>query len=141
VEDLFSFRADAAHLLEETAIPQVLAIPGIAYYSIENLSPISLLGYMAVLEGTPPLHSFINHLQSELQLPEQAFRTLLVHSSADVAHAEELFAVADSLDVAPNDKKSAIRAAAHTSSMYAIAMGYLLGSSCRKVSHASSKST
>jgi hypothetical protein len=122
LEDLAVFWPTARELLDEMSLASVLAVPGIAYYSIQNFSPICLLGYMAVLEGTPPLPDFIHRVKRELRLPEGAVRTLLAHAADDVAHARDLFALADSIDVKPKEIKVSVRTAVHTASLYSVAM-------------------
>ena len=111
----------ATELLEETCLPEVQAVPGIAYYAIRHNSPLTLLGYMAVLEGTPSRSEFIRSLQVGLGLPEGAVRTLLVHCDADVEHADELFSSINSLDLSESDRGAIRKAAADTAYSYGVA--------------------
>lgn len=125
VDDLRSFRDDAADLLEETSIPEVIAVPGVALYLVEVIDPISLLGYITILETTPPSPEFVESLPGLMGVPRSAVRTLAVHAQEDQQHARDLFTLVDHPEMAQHAQLIR-RAAAATVQSHALAMRSVL---------------
>lgn len=73
--EVINFRIEAARLA------------GVQYYLVKHLHPVCLMGYMMVLEGTPPQPGFIERATKELG---PRARTLLLHAEEDPRHIEEL---------------------------------------------------
>jgi hypothetical protein len=63
---------------------------GSQYYWIHHLHPVTLLGYILVLEGYPLNPGDLDRLMKKTGFSKEAFRTLADHSSLDVHHLEEL---------------------------------------------------
>jgi hypothetical protein len=69
---------------------------GSQYYLIHHVSPVAILGYMAVLEGfTFPLELLE---QLEAIHGKEPLRCLRYHAENDIEHRKELFKVIDQLD-------------------------------------------
>jgi hypothetical protein len=70
---------------------------GSVYYWTLYAHPVAILGYAAVLEGTPPTATFVDRLWRQTGFPPDAFHTLREHSDIDEEHRPELFALLDNL--------------------------------------------
>jgi hypothetical protein len=79
------------------ASDEVAALVGAQYYWVEHVHPACLLGYIAVLEGSPPDAGFTAGLPALTGLPARAFRTLAWHAGHDPSHCGELDTLLDSL--------------------------------------------
>jgi hypothetical protein len=77
--------------------PTVAYLVGAQYYWIFHHHPIALLGYIAVLEGNPPIESDIAQVIDRTGLPESAFRTFIKHARLDPHHREDLDAALDAM--------------------------------------------
>ncbi|MBP0458739.1 iron-containing redox enzyme family protein [Streptomyces montanisoli] len=87
---------------------------GAQYYWIEHCHPVSLLGYMAVLEGRAPAAWLAARLASLTGLPATAFRTVHAHAALDPGHAGELDALLDSLPLSGAETAAIGASALHT---------------------------
>jgi hypothetical protein len=97
LEDYRRIGGNPAVLTSRPGSPSVGAMVGSVYYWTLHAHPIAVLGYSAVLEGTPPTPSFINRMLRRTGFPPDAFHTLREHSGIDGEHGAELFALLDSL--------------------------------------------
>jgi len=80
-------------------IPPVSAslLVGAQYYWIEHVHPVALLGYIAVLEGTPPDADYFARLLRSAGIPETAATNIFRHARLDPRHRDDLDAALDSL--------------------------------------------
>ncbi|WP_240889995.1 iron-containing redox enzyme family protein [Pseudomonas sp. TMW22090] len=125
LEDLRCATDKSESYLTNTLCAEVLAVPGIAYYQIRNITPFAVIGYMLALESHPPTVQAISYLQAKTSLDESAFRTLAIHAEADVGHAAEIYELIDSIK--PDDREyCAIR-----SSLLMTNIAY--GAACRAI--------
>jgi hypothetical protein len=69
---------------------RVAGLVGAQYYWIEHYHPVSLLGYIAVLEGYPPSLEAVEVLEARTGYSRDAFRTLRAHAELDPGHRDEL---------------------------------------------------
>lgn len=85
--------------LVASALPSaaVARLVGAQYYWLRHHHPISLLGYIAVMEGNSPPLWLAARLAAATGLPAAAFRTLHHHAAADLDHRAELDAFLDSM--------------------------------------------
>jgi Iron-containing redox enzyme len=88
---------DAALLASRPGSPSVGAMVGSVYYWTLHAHPIAILGYAAVLEGTPPTTTFIDRMMWRTGFPPDAFHALREHAAIDEEHGIELFVLLDSL--------------------------------------------
>jgi hypothetical protein len=80
--------------------PTVANLVGAQYYWIFHHHPVALLGYIAVLEGNPPIESDIAKVIARTGLPESAFRTFIKHARLDPHHRDDLDAALDAMPLA-----------------------------------------
>ncbi|MBP0937369.1 iron-containing redox enzyme family protein [Streptomyces sp. KCTC 0041BP] len=97
--------------------PVVVELAGAQYYRIEHEHPVTLLGYMAVLEGNAPGPRLADRLAEATGLPEGAFRTVREHSELDGGHLDELHRVLDELAPAPARQTAVSVSALHTANL------------------------
>jgi hypothetical protein len=77
--------------------PEVARLVGPQYYWIEHHHPVTLLGYIAVLEGNAPAGWLADWIVAETGVPGAAVRTVDAHANLDTAHADEVFTLIDTL--------------------------------------------
>jgi Iron-containing redox enzyme len=97
LEDLKLIGVDRSSVLERPPSHRVAALVGAQYYWIYHYHPAALLGYMAVLEGSPPSLTSIEQLIERTSFDRRAFRTILEHAVIDNCHGEDLFRLVDEL--------------------------------------------
>ncbi len=106
LEDLETIGVDRADVLRRLPSPHVAAAVGAQYYWIHHDHPVSLLGYIAVLEGQPPTPESIRAWRERTAFPPAAFRTLEQHAAVDPTHNDDLDALIDSLPLSPREVAS-----------------------------------
>ena len=84
-------------LLERIPTRTALQLVGSQYYWIYHYNPMAMLGYIAVLEGTPPETEFIKDVARRNKLPLEAFSSFLRHAKIDPGHRADLDLLLDSL--------------------------------------------
>lgn len=72
-------------------------LAGSQYYWIKHVHPVALLGFIAVLEGTPPDVEFFEQTADRIGLPRRAFSNLLLHGKLDPQHRDDLDHTLDAL--------------------------------------------
>jgi hypothetical protein len=97
LEDMQACGMDRAAVEGRIARGPVAALLGAQMYWIEHEHPVAFLGYMAAVEGNPPTRAHLESIRAQTGFPPAAFRCMLEHADADVAHAEELRTVLDEL--------------------------------------------
>ena len=84
-------------LLERMPKRTALQLVGSQYYWIHHYNPIAMLGYIAVMEGTPPETEFIEDVARRNKLPMEAFSSFLLHAKIDPTHRADLDRLLDNL--------------------------------------------
>ncbi|QNE78761.1 hypothetical protein F0344_32875 [Streptomyces finlayi] len=97
--------------------PVVVELVGAQYYRIEHEHPVTLLGYIAVLEGHAPGPRLADRLIEATGLPAGAFRTLREHAELDGGHLDDLHRVLDALEPAPARQTAVSVSALHTANL------------------------
>jgi hypothetical protein len=97
LEDLQVLGFDAGTVQRRAPPPAVATLVGAQYYWIFHYHPVMLLGYIAVLEGTPPDEHRIGRVATRTGVPLQAFSTLIRHARLDPHHRDDLDRVLDTL--------------------------------------------
>jgi hypothetical protein len=95
LEDLEVLGIERKAVLRRVPIPTATALAGTQYYWIFHVHPVALLGYLAVMEGSPPRTEFLEEAIVRTGLPTGAFRTYLRHAHLDLQHRKDLFATLD----------------------------------------------
>jgi hypothetical protein len=98
LEDLEALGHEREQVLYRLPSPTAAALVGAQYYWIHHAHPVSLLGYLAVMEGEPPSPVFLEEVVARTSLPSEAFRTFIHHGRLDPQHQAELD---DALDRMP----------------------------------------
>jgi hypothetical protein len=97
LEDLQALGYMRAEILAR--IPPVSAslLVGAQYYWILHVHPVALLGYIAVLEGTPPDAEYFARVFRRASIAEAAASNIFRHAKLDPRHRDDLDAALDSL--------------------------------------------
>jgi hypothetical protein len=97
LEDFEALGYSRETALERMPSATAASLVGSQYYWILHLHPVALLGYIAVLEGSPPDEGRLMKIIERTKLPAQAFSTLVRHARLDPHHRDDLDRVMDSL--------------------------------------------
>jgi hypothetical protein len=84
-------------VLERIPKRTALQLVGSQYYWIYHYNPVAMLGYIAVMEGTPPETEFIEDVARRNKLPMEAFSSFLFHAKIDPRHRADLDSLLDIL--------------------------------------------
>lgn len=126
LEDLGSIGSDTDAIAAQMPAPEIAEMVGAQYYWLHHHHPVTLLGYIAVLEGQPPSPEHIDWLQAQTGLPDSAFRTYRYHAVVDQHHRDDLDALIDSLPLTQRELGWIGVSAIHTISAYRICVQRLL---------------
>jgi hypothetical protein len=77
------------------------SLVGAQYYWMFYQHPVALLGYIAVLEGTPPTLNQVDQAVARTRLPRDAFSNMTKHARLDPRHRDELNDALDRLPLTP----------------------------------------
>jgi hypothetical protein len=97
LEDLELLGVCRRKVLARIPPPAVAALVGSQYYWIHHFHPVALLGFIAVLEGTPPSVEYFEGLADRTGIPVKAFSNLLRHGMIDPRHRDDLDHALDEL--------------------------------------------
>ena len=97
LDDLETLGYQRGEVLKRLPPPSAAALAGAQYYWIRHVHPVALLGFIAVLEGTPPDVAFFENTADRIGMPRRAFSNLLLHGKLDPQHRDELDRTLDSL--------------------------------------------
>lgn len=90
LDDLAAAGVDRASLLRRAPSANVARLVGAQYCWIRHAHPAALFGYLAVIEGNPPLPQHLNEIQLLSGYPLETFRCLHLHAADDIEHLTEL---------------------------------------------------
>jgi hypothetical protein len=102
--------------------PTVAALVGAQYYWVNHHHPIAILGYIAVLEGNPPIESDIAEVIQRTGLPERAFRTFIKHARLDPHHRDDLDAALDAMPLTEEHQTLVATSALETQHLLAVSL-------------------
>lgn len=97
LDDLEVLGYSRKEVLKRIPPPSAAALAGAQYYWIRHVHPVALLGFIAVLEGTPPDVPFFEATADRIGVPRKAFSNLLLHGKLDPQHRDDLDRTLDSL--------------------------------------------
>ncbi|WP_413230202.1 iron-containing redox enzyme family protein [Kitasatospora herbaricolor] len=112
--DLAAAGLDPAEPLRRQPPPAVARLVGPQYYWIEHFHPVSLLGYITVLEGNAPAPWLAARLAADTGLPGAAFQTVNHHAVLDCDHSAELDRFLDGLPLDRAQETAVAVSALHT---------------------------
>jgi len=126
LDDLAAIGVDTVALRAEPAPAKIAALIGAQYFWIFQGHPIAVLGFLA-LETYHPHGPTVERLIEKTGLPRDGFRQLLLHAEADVAHADDLRRVLDSLPLELHHDQLIARSALHTIALLTDALLDIVG--------------
>ncbi len=97
LEDLEVLGVCRQDVLARIPPPAVAALVGAQYYWIRHFHPVALLGFIAVLEGTPPDVEYFERTADRAGIHRNAFSNLLRHGRLDPRHRDDLDRALDAL--------------------------------------------
>jgi hypothetical protein len=97
LEDLEMLAIPRHDVLARIPPPAVAALVGAQYYWIRHFHPLALLGFIAVLEGTPPDVEYFQQTADRAEIPREAFSNLFRHGRLDPRHRDDLDRALDAL--------------------------------------------
>jgi hypothetical protein len=97
LEDLEVLGVRRQDVLARIPPPTVAALVGAQYYWIRHFHPAALLGFIAVLEGTPPEVEYFERTADRAGISRDAFSNLLRHGRLDPRHRDDLDRALDAL--------------------------------------------
>ena len=97
LDDLELLGYPRKEVLKRIPPPSAAALAGAQYYWIRHVHPVALLGFIAVLEGTPPDVAFFEATADRIGVPRKAFSNLLLHGKLDPQHRDDLDRALDAL--------------------------------------------
>ena len=127
LEDYAVLDLDPAEILQRPPSSTVAAMVGAIYYWILHYHPVAILGYLAVMEGSPPTPELIDELQRRTGHPAGAFQTLAHHAEIDPDHGDELWDLLDRLPLTADQLDVIVTAALHTIDLHITAIYELIG--------------
>ena len=114
LRDLETLGVDRAAVLQRIPSSAVASLVGSQYYWIFHHHPVAVLGYIAVLEGSPPDAEHIEEVAGRTGLPLDAFNTMLKHARLDPYHRDDLDRFIDSVILTPEHASVVGVSAFHT---------------------------
>lgn len=97
LEDLETMGRDRHSVLARQPPETVAALVGSQYYWIFHHHPVSLLGYIAVMEGDPAPLEAVERIIEQTNLPRDAFRNYLRHALIEPEHNDDMDRILDTL--------------------------------------------
>jgi hypothetical protein len=97
LDDLQALNIERRDVLARIPPVAASALVGPQYYWILHVHPIALLGFIAVLEGTPPDANYFGSALARAGISEAAASNIFRHAKLDPGHRDDLDALLDSL--------------------------------------------
>jgi hypothetical protein len=120
--------ADRSDVLARLPSPTIASLVGAQYYWALHVHPVSLFGYLAVLEGNPSSVKQLSKIRTKHGLPLEGMRTMVKHARLDPYHRDEIYAQLDELPLTENLSELVALSAFHTIEHIAQALQEILDS-------------
>ena len=114
LDDIKTLGISAAEVAAATPLASVVSLLGAQYFWALNIHPVTVFGYLIVLEGNPPVVSQLEAIRRRTGLPSTAFRCLITHADNDPHHIAELNETLDSMPLTAEQEKYLALSAFHT---------------------------
>jgi len=114
LDDMVAIGMDRAKILSRLPSQTIASLVGVQYYWALHTHPVSLMGYLAVLEGNPPSVKELEKIRAKYGLRADAFRTMVKHARLDPHHRDEIYAQLDKLPLTENLEELVALSAFHT---------------------------
>ncbi len=102
LDDMLAIGLDRSGVLARLPSPAVASLVGAQYYWALHVHPVSLLGYLAVLEGNPSSVKQLDAIRAKHGLRAEGFRTMIKHARLDPHHRDEIYDLLDELPLTEN---------------------------------------
>jgi hypothetical protein len=97
-----------------TPLAAVVSLLGSQYFWALNIHPVTVFGYLIVLEGKPPVAAELETIRLRTGLPATAFRCLHEHADNDPHHIADLNRTLDGMPLSAEQEKYIALSAFHT---------------------------
>ncbi len=114
LDDIATLGISAEDVASTTPLPSVVSLLGAQYFWMLHIHPVTVFGYLIVLEGYPPLVEQLEEIRIRTGLPATAFRCLKSHAEDDPDHIAALNRTLDSMPLTPEQSKFLALSAFHT---------------------------
>ena len=114
LDDIVSLGVPAEQVRQTTPLPAVVSLLGAQYFWALHIHPVTLFGYLIVLEGYPPLVEQLEEIRLRTGLPASAFRCLKLHAEDDPDHIAALNRTLDAMPLTAEQTKFLALSAFHT---------------------------
>jgi len=101
LEDIEALGTPRSSVTARIPTPDVAAMIGTQYYYINHSHPLSMIGYLAVIEGSPPRKEELDRVASAMVVPKASLRPFYKHAEFDVGHSKDLWDLVDDLPLEP----------------------------------------
>jgi heme oxygenase-like protein len=122
LDDLEELGMSREAVWSRTPSTTVASLVGAQYYWIHHHHPVAVLGYIAVLEGNPPVESHIADVIKRTRLPELAFRTVVKHARLDPHHRDDLNSALDAMPLTEAHEALIATSALETQHLLAVSL-------------------
>jgi hypothetical protein len=106
LDDMVAIGAERSSVLARLPSPAIASLVGAQYYWALHVHPVSLFGYLAVLEGNPSSVKQLGNIRAKHGLPAKGMRTMVKHARLDPYHRDEMYEQLDELPL--TEKLSAL---------------------------------
>jgi len=114
LDDIATLGIPAEGVLSAIPLPSVVSLLGAQYFWMLHIHPVTVFGYLIVLEGYPPLVEQLDEIKIRTGLPATAFRCLKSHAEDDPDHIATLNRTLDSMPLTQEQIKFLALSAFHT---------------------------
>ena len=114
LQDLGEIGFHREAVLREVPGAGVATLVGAQYFWSSQCHPVAIFGYLAVLEGYPPLTSQLREIQCRAGYPAEAFRCLTAHAEDDPEHLAEINRTLDKMPLTLEQSKLIALSGFHT---------------------------
>jgi hypothetical protein len=123
--DLAALGTDPGPWLDAVPPPAAARLVGPAAYWADHYHPVTLLGYIAVLEGNAPAAGLADLITSRAGIPASAVSTIREHATLDAVHGEEVLRQLDALALTKAQAQAVAVVALHTADALLCLLTYL----------------
>jgi hypothetical protein len=127
LDDLELLGVARATVLGRMPPPAVATLVGSQYYWLHHFHPVTFLGYVGFMEGSPPTPELVETLIERTGYPRQAFHTFTEHAELDPGHRDHLDRILDSLPLTAEQEAVLAISATSTAALATRALEELLG--------------
>ncbi len=114
LDDLGTLGISPREVAQAAPLPAVVSLLGAQYFWAFHSHPVTVFGYLIVLEGYPPLTEQLEAIRKRTRLPATAFRCLIAHADNDPHHIADLNRTLDSMPLTDEQQEAIALSAFHT---------------------------